>query len=132
MMRAIRWRNRLRSFGSRSPFWLIHDVGLALVLGTEALPPQANDAYGKLLFELASTELAADLRTSRAPDAMIEVLLQRSLAPLEPRYRGPALPAASSFDLPADVAQGLQALLPRNGARTGTDPYLQGVRIRAI
>ncbi len=123
LMRAVRWRNELRAFGSRAPFWLIHDLGLALLLGADGLPPSAPDPYLSLLREVAHTELAQRLRSARPGDALICVLIERAFAPIQASYQG-AVPMPSSQDMPYDHATLVRTIGVGNDLRSAELPFL--------
>lgn len=122
-MRAVRWRNTLRSFGSRAPFWLVHDLGMAFILGSDALPPREPDPYVHLLRKVAETELAARLRETQADDTLLAVLIDRAFSPIQASHRG-AIPVPSTREIPFDHALLMKTIGVGRDVRAGNLPFL--------
>lgn len=104
-MRALAWYNTLLRFGLNVPLVVAHDLGAALLGEAESFgPPReapsgapallASEAmhsvlsqYGRLLEEIAGTDVAAQIQKSRLEDSVLTVLLTRALGPVVDRWR---------------------------------------------
>lgn len=134
LMRAVRWRNTLRSFGSRAPFWLIHDLGLAFLIGEDGLPPSSADPYIELLRQVGQTELARSLQETSADDTLVSVLIDRAFAPIQESHVG-AVPVPSHLDMPFDHGVLTRAIGTGRDRRSADLPFLAhllGEQIRLL
>lgn len=106
-MRALAWYNTLLRFGLNLPLVVAHDVGAALLGAGSAWGPPRDlplaapaqlttenlgallAGYGRLLEEIAKTDVAAQIQKSRLDDAVLTTLLTRALGPVVDRWRAP-------------------------------------------
>ena len=137
-MRALAWYNTLLRFGLNVPLVAAHDLGAALLGEAESygpprdlpngaaaqLPADALHAllgqYGRLLEEIARTDVAAQIQKSRVEDSVLTMLLTRALGPVVDRWR-----ASAQFEpvpINADTLTQAQAHLPQAWAAVDRRP----------
>jgi hypothetical protein len=140
-MRALSWYNSVIRLGLDVPFVVVHDLGAALVLGPAGIAaprdlpanfaaPYATtqDAtallgqYAGLIEEIARTDIAAQVASSRIDDAVLATLLVRAIGPVANRWRatGAFEPVAPN----ADTLTQAQLAMPQLWAAVDRRPEL--------
>jgi hypothetical protein len=124
-LRAVAWHAGLTRLGVNVPFFVAHDLGLALAVPADQveakprvpesqLPPAAKHLlapWAALVSELAKGEVPSRAAELRLTDDLVVVLLARVLAPATPRLPPPGPPARIPLD--GSIFEGLDATLPR-------------------
>lgn len=105
-MRALSWYNSIIRLGLRVPFVVVHDLGAAMLGAASSirvptdLPPNfaaphataqaattVLSAYAQLLEEIARTDIASQIASTRIDDSVLATLLARAIGPVADRWR---------------------------------------------
>lgn len=96
MVRAAAWHNTVTRLGIPLPLFVIHDLGVILSgqghvdvesVSEEVGDPQVVGQYGRLLSQIADSDLAEGVSSLRMRDELVAVLLARLLTEVRERWR---------------------------------------------